>query len=55
MNASQADFAATAPWKGIIGRPVGTAAAPFLIWDATANDWAPITLAQLKALLDALP
>lgn len=51
MAAKEADFSATAPWKGIIGKPQGTADQLVLVWDDAKKDWTPVTLAQLKAML----
>lgn len=55
MTAREADFAATVPWEGVIGRPVGTDNNQVAVWDATLQKWVPISLAHLKELLDALP
>lgn len=66
MNASTADFAATTPWSGITGKPSVYPTDPaniapgsatdgtLLIFDATTARWKPVTLTQLKILLDQL-
>lgn len=66
-NARTADFAATAPWEGITGKPAAFPASPatlaragalpdaVLVWDASLGQWAPLTLQQLKAALNAIP
>ncbi len=65
-NARTADFAATAPWSGITGKPtafpsspasmsgVGAADRGVLAWDSTSQQWRPITLLELKQRLEAL-
>lgn len=67
MNARTADFAATAPWTGITGKPDAFPATPnsltsggasdnsVLVWSGAQGKWVPLTLAQLKQRLDALP
>jgi len=65
-KANQADFAATVPWNGIIGKPATFPSSPssmvangasdgsLLAWDSAFQQWKPITLLQLKQRLDAL-
>ncbi len=65
-NARTADFAATAPWSGITGKPLtfpsnpasmtnnGASDGSLLVWDAAFQQWKPITLLQLKQRLNAI-
>lgn len=62
-----ADFAATAPWAGITGRPTVFPSAPstmapdgatdgdIMVFSAALNRWVPLSLADLKRRLAALP
>ncbi len=67
MNARTADNAATCPWSGITGRPssfptdpsqINPAGAPdhgVMVFSQAQNRWVPVSLAQLKTWLNALP